>query len=212
MTKTIGIICAFERELAPLIAKPPSHCRIVAGGIGAQAAERAARLMDCSALISTGYAGGLAAPAARGVIVVDTATTVFDYALPQSARGRIADSQTMVATPAARAALAAKTGAIAVDMESAAIAKVAAERGIPFAAIRVITDGPGDTMVIDWDRYRRPDASNPEGHMRTTAAVLSALRSPQGIAELFRLWYASKGATTVLDSYLRQFLESWKPL
>jgi adenosylhomocysteine nucleosidase len=207
MTKTIGIICAFERELAGLIAKPPSHARIVAGGIGAKAAERAARLMDCSALISTGYAGGLAAPAARGVIVVDTATNLFDYALPQSARGRIADSQMMVATPAARAALAAETGAIAVDMESAAIARVATERGIPFAAIRVITDGPDDTMVIDWDRYRRPD-----GSMRTTPAVLSALRSRQGIAELFRLWYASKEASLVLNAYLKQFLESWKPL
>jgi nucleoside phosphorylase len=212
LTKTIGIICAIERELTALIAKPPSHCRIVAGGIGAKAAERAARLMDCSALISTGYAGGLAAPAVRGVIVVDTASTVFDYALPQSARGRIADSQTMVATPTARAKLAAATGAIAVDMESAAIARVAGERGIPFAAIRVITDGPDDTIVIDWDRYRRPDASNPEGHMRTTAAVLSALRSRQGIAELFRLWYASKDGSRVLNAYLKQFLESWKPL
>lgn len=204
------MICAMEREVGPLAKRPPAGCRIVAGGIGAQAAERAARLMDCSALISAGYAGGLAAPAARGVIVVDTATAVFDYALPQATRatrGRIADSQHMIATPAARAALARETGAIAVDMESAAIARVAAERGIPFATIRIVTDGPGDTLVIDWDRYRRAD-----GSMRTSAAVLSALRSPQGVAELFRLWYASKQASHALSKYLRQFLESWKPL
>ncbi len=153
--------------------------------------------------VSAGYAGGLVAPALRGVIVVDTATTLFDHALPPAVRGRIADSQTMVATPDARARLAAATGAIAVDMESAAVARVAKERGIPFAAVRVITDGPDDTLVIEWDRYRRRD-----GTMRTAAAVLAALGTLRGMAELLRLWYSSKEATRVLSAYLRSFLES----
>jgi nucleoside phosphorylase len=171
--------------------------------MGAAAADRAARsLTDATALISTGYAGGLATPAARGVIVVDTDSPMLEPA-PPAIRGRIADSQTMVATPEARARLAALTGAIAVDMESAAIARVARERGIPFAAIRVVTDGPDDTLVINWDRYRRPD-----GSMRTAAAVLSALRTTRGMAELLRLWYSSSEATRVLSAYLRQFLES----
>jgi adenosylhomocysteine nucleosidase len=200
---SIGIVCALPRELGDLYRRPPASCTIIAGGMGATAAERAARsLTDATALISTGYAGGLAAPAARGVIVVDTDSSLF-AAQPPAIRGRIADSQTMVATPEARARLAAATGAVAVDMESAAIARVAKERGIPFAAIRVITDGPEDTMVIDWDRYRRPD-----GSMRTTAAVLSALRTTRGMAELLRLWYSSSEATRVLSAYLRSFLES----
>ncbi len=200
--QTIGIICALSRELGHLYAKPPSNCRIVVGGMGASAAEHAARSIEAEVLISAGYAGGLAAPAARGAIVVDTATAAFDHALPQAARGRIADSQTMIRTPAERAALAAATGAIAVDMESAAIARVAKERGIPFLAIRVVTDGPEDTLVIDWDRYR-----NPDGTIRTTLAVLSALHSRQGVAELFWLWYSSKEATSVLSAYLTRFLE-----
>jgi nucleoside phosphorylase len=136
------------------------------------------------------------------VIVVDSDSPLIN-ASPPAIRGRIADSQTMVATPEARARLAALTGAIAVDMESAAIARVARERGIPFAAIRVVTDGPDDTLVINWDRYRRPD-----GSMRTAAAVLSALRTTRGMAELLRLWYSSSEATRVLSAYLRQFLES----
>ena len=202
-TRPIGIICALPRELGDLYRNPPPDCRIVAGGMGATAAERAARsLLDVQALISAGYAGGLAAPAARGVIVVDTDSLAFD-APPPAVRGRIADSQTMVATPEARARLAALTGAIAVDMESAAIARVAKERGIPFAAIRIITDGPGDTLAINWDRYRCPD-----GSMRTASAVLDALRSTRGIAELLRLWYSSSEATRVLSAYLRRFLES----
>ncbi len=108
----------------------------------------------------------------------------------------------MIRTPAERAALAAATGALAVDMESAAIARVAKERQIPFLAIRVVTDGPDDTLVIDWDRYR-----NPNGTMRITSAVLSALGSRQGIAELFRLWYSSKEGANVLSAYLKRFLE-----
>jgi adenosylhomocysteine nucleosidase len=202
-TRPIGIICALPRELGGFYRAPPPGCAIIAGGVGADAADRAARsLADARALISTGYAGGLAAPAARGVIVVDTDHPAFE-AFPPAVRGRIADSQTMIATPDARARLAATTGAIAVDMESAAVARVARERGIPFAAIRVVTDGPEDTLAIDWDRYRRPD-----GTMRTGAAVLSALRSTRGIAELLRLWYSSSEATRALSAYLRKFLES----
>jgi adenosylhomocysteine nucleosidase len=203
-TRPIGVVCALRRELGDLYRNPPPDCRIVAGGMGATAAERAARsLPNVNALISAGYAGGLAAPAARGVIVVNTDHPAFGTVPMPAVRGRIADSQTMVATPEARARLAALTGAIAVDMESAAIARVAKDRGIPFAAVRIITDGPADTLVINWDRYRRPD-----GSMRTTAAVLDALRSTRGIAELLRLWYSSSEATRVLSAYLRSFLES----
>ena len=202
-TSPLGIFCALPRELGNLYRNPPPGCTILAGGMGATAAERAARtLTDATALISSGYAGGLAAPAGRGVIVVDTDSPIFD-ARPPAIRGRIADSQTMVATPEARARLAAATGAIAVDMESAAIARVARERGIPFAAIRVVTDGPDDTLIIDWDRYRRPD-----GSMRAAAAAFDALRTTRGMAELLRLWYSSREATTVLSAYLRSFLES----
>ena len=198
----VSIVCALSRELSPLLAEPPPGCQIVPGGIGANAAERAARgLIKADILISAGYAGGLTAP--RSTIIVDTQDPELDRALPPATRGRIADSQTMIATPGARARLAAATGAVAVDMESAAIARVARERGIPFAAVRVITDGPDDVLVIDWDRYRRSD-----GSMRSAAAVLSAFGSRQGIAELFRLWYSSREATSVLSAYLSQFLKN----
>jgi hypothetical protein len=200
--RPIGIVCALPRELGDLYRNPPPGCTIIAGGMGATAAERAARsLSDAQSLISAGYAGGLAAPAARGVIVVDTDSPIFRSS-PPAVRGRIADSQTMVATPDARARLAALTGAIAVDMESAAVARVARERGIPFAAVRIVTDGPEDTLAINWDRYRRPD-----GSLRTASAVLNTLGSIRGIAELLRLWYSSSEATRVLSAYLRSFLE-----
>jgi nucleoside phosphorylase len=67
----------------------------------------------------------------------------------------------VVADPATRAALAVGSGASAIDMESAAIAEVAARRGLGFLAIRAIVDtvsGPlpqGLEGLVDrWGRPR----------------------------------------------------------
>lgn len=59
-------------------------------------------------------------------------------------RGLIASGDLFVSTPEELAAvLAVQPEAIAVDMESGAIAQVCALRGIPFLAIRVVSDTPG---------------------------------------------------------------------
>jgi hopanoid-associated phosphorylase len=55
--------------------------------------------------------------------------------------GPIAASETMVVDAASKAALYAATGALAVDMESHVAARFAAAHGLPFAALRVISDG-----------------------------------------------------------------------
>ncbi len=204
----VGIISALPRELAAFRRQKPAGCRIIAAGMGADAATRGAEKLVASqrlsALISAGYAGGLVAPALPGTIVVDTADSRLSACLPPAARGRIVDATGMVKTPDERARLAAQTGAIAVDMESAAIAQIAARHGLPFAAVRAITDGPDSHLLLDWDRYR-----DREGRLRTGAAVLGALRTPGGVAEMRLLWYASKKASRALALYLGDFLERW---
>lgn len=207
----VGIICALPRELAALKRQRPAGCRILAAGMGAEAATRGAEKLVASerlsALISAGYAGGLATPALPGTIVIDTADPGLDACLPAAPRGRIVDATGMVKTPEARAHLAAETGAIAVDMESAAVAQVAARHGLPFAAVRAITDGPDSHLLLDWDRYR-----DRNGRLRTGAAVLGALRTPGGVAEMRQLWYASKKASRALAFYLGDFLTRWNAL
>jgi hypothetical protein len=47
--------------------------------------------------------------------------------------------------PAEKAAAAA-TGAVAVDMESGPLSAFAADRGLPFTALRVVLDGPGEAL------------------------------------------------------------------
>lgn len=204
----VGIICALPRELAALERRQPRNCVILAAGMGAGAAHRGAESLAASwplsALISAGYAGGLIAPAMPGAVIVDTTDSRLDACLPAAPRGRIVAAVGMIKTPEDRARLAAATGGVAVDMESAAVADVAARRGLPFAAVRAITDGPESRLVLDWDRYR-----DSQGRLRTMAAVFGALRTPGGVAEMRQLWYASRKASHVLAVFLEEFLARW---
>ncbi len=52
----------------------------------------------------------------------------------------------LVPDTAAKAALHAATGAIAIDMESHVAARVAARHGVPFAIVRVVSDTAADTL------------------------------------------------------------------
>ena len=63
---------------------------------------------------------------------------------PAVKRGLIASGDLFVSTPEElKAVLAARPEAIAVDMESGAIAQVCCLRNVPFLAIRVVSDTPG---------------------------------------------------------------------
>lgn len=89
------------------------------------------------------------------------------FGIPELARqgkvkcGLIASGDRFISTPEdLRQVLAVQPDAIAVDMESAAIAQVCAIRGLPFLAIRVISDTPGIENHLDqyadfWTRAPR---------------------------------------------------------
>lgn len=64
--------------------------------------------------------------------------------MPNVRRGLIASGDLFVSTPRElEAVLAVQPEALAVDMESGAIAQVCFMRGVPFLAIRVVSDTPG---------------------------------------------------------------------
>jgi hopanoid-associated phosphorylase len=67
-------------------------------------------------------------------------------ALPNARRGRFAHSERPVASVADKAALLATTGALAVDMESHLVARLARDYGAPFAVVRGVSDGAGRTL------------------------------------------------------------------
>jgi len=132
----------------------------------ARAAKAARRLAGAGvrALISWGSAAGLDPGLVPGTVllpsrVISSAGTILETedrwrlavvaALPASLAvscGPLAETAAVLASPRAKLDLGRKTGAVAADMESAAIASVAAELGIPWLAVRAVADPASEPL------------------------------------------------------------------
>ena len=96
---------------------------------------------------------------------------VAEFALhaPQLHRGLIASGDRFVSTtPECRALQRALPEALAVEMEGAAVAQVCADYGVPFAALRTVSDRADDDAHADFGRFIQAVAS------RYSLAMLSA--------------------------------------
>ena len=158
----VAIVAALEREVRPLV----KHWRViekqhsgrsfrfyesgdavvVCGGIGAEAARRAAEavivLYQLGIIYSAGYAGALD-PAIGIGQVMRPARVIHagDGSSAFVAGGEgILVTASSVASPAQKRTLRESFGAQAVDMEASAVARAAEARGIEFAAIKAISD------------------------------------------------------------------------
>jgi len=137
---------------------------VAATGVGPARAREAAHALISNlppaAVIAAGFAGALDPAIEAGDVIL--ATRILDRmgerceaidiaplppeVLPEAHRGVIACVPKIVATAEEKAALFRETGAIAADMESAAVAREAA--GIPFCAVRAITDRADEEVAI----------------------------------------------------------------
>jgi len=158
MTPVLGIVAALEMERR-WIRAPDSLVEV--SGAGERRAEAAAcRLLDrgATALVSWGVAGGLDPDLRPGAVVLPGAVVEADGVSRKVNLGwrdrvlarienRVATSTSPllhavqpITAPEEKHAMRRRTGAAAVDMESAAVAAVANEAGIPFIAVRVVVD------------------------------------------------------------------------
>lgn len=88
-------------------------------------------------------------------------------------RGLLASGDRFVSTTAeSRVLRAALPLALAVEMEGAAIAQVCHDYGVPFAAVRTISDRADDAAHVDFTRFIQDVAS------RYSAAIVEALLRP----------------------------------
>ncbi len=117
-----------------------------------------------SLLICSGYAGGLSNELQIGDVVFDARGTPFTA--PQitplrSVAGRIVASDSAAETPEAKLAMHRETGALAVDMESAAIAEICTRAGIPMVSLRAISDSAQDALPVPMEHWFDLDRQRP---------------------------------------------------
>ena len=128
------------------------------------------------------HAGGMIdpmlSPAGRGNLALVDRLAIR---LPEAHVGTIVGSDTLIARAAQKHALYATTGALAVDMESHIVARVAARHNLPFAIVRVISDGANEAL---------PPAAlvgmKPDGGMALGAVLASLARNPAQLPALIR--------------------------
>lgn len=125
---------------------------VIGGGTaaGAKVAARRAVAEGATALVSFGLAGGLEPGLGPGALVVpaavlcDGALFAADPALMELLGGatshRVLAIEKVAADAESKRRLWQATGAAAVDLESGAVARIAAAHGLPFAVLRAICD------------------------------------------------------------------------
>ncbi len=206
LTPKIGIVCGLQLEADWLDAAWSAlagQAEIVVAGMGpARALEAAERLAasGANALVSWGSAAGLdpaltpgtivlphrVLPASGGAIAADMAwlrriAETLSPSLPV-ASGDLAEADSVLADAEAKASLGRQTGAVAADMESAAVARAAVEAGIPWIAVRAIADPAAEAL---------PDAVlaaiGEDGTIDPAAVIRSAASSIRGLRSLLQL-------------------------
>jgi hopanoid-associated phosphorylase len=166
-----------------------------------------------SGIISIGIAGALAVglPVGQWVVadavLVDGESLPTDAAwtgrlaarLPEAARGGLLGVNAMVADATQKASLHSTTGAVAVDMESHIVARVARRHRLPFAAARVISDAahhdlPPAVLV----------GMKSDGGMDLPAVLRSLLANPGQLPALIRTGLeAERGFRALLRGHRR---------
>ena len=97
-------------------------------------------------------------------------------------KGALIASNSIVSTAQAKENLHAKTGAIALDMESYAIAKVAQHYAIPFLAIRAIADPASMDLPAAVE-----NALNENGEVAITRIIKSLVLNPKELPHLIQI-------------------------
>jgi nucleoside phosphorylase len=126
---------------------------------------------DVDGMISTGLCGALDPALRLGDVVVSGNASI--EASAQFVRGAVHTIDRVAVTAAEKRTLRNQSGAIAVDMESAAIERKAAEWNVPYLCIRAVSDRAGDTLPLDFNRYR-----NARGDFSRTRIALAAIARP----------------------------------
>jgi adenosylhomocysteine nucleosidase len=176
---------------------------LIYSGAGAQNARKAAELAiskGATQLISWGCAGALSHELKMGDLVLadslldsDGTQTPVNATWHQYAKnilgssvavykGALLNSEDVISTAQEKQAIFEKTGALAIDMESHAIAQVAQHYALPFIAIRAIADPSTMDLPVAISR-----ALNDVGEIEISKILFSLARNPKEIPHLIQI-------------------------
>jgi adenosylhomocysteine nucleosidase len=207
----------------------------VATGIGFTRTETAARraldlFPDAELILGTGVAGALSSGLGAGDLIVpdrilssrseadvsEQVAVIDDALLNELGRrlrtagisfstGALLTSHRVLGTSAEKRAMMQTTGAIAVDMETAALALEARARNLRFAVVRAIMDSVDDEVV-------GAEMADESGNVRPFRAANFLLRNPSVVTRLPRMMQSLNRATRSLAAALEAIVtHSSKP-
>ena len=111
------------------------------------------------------------------------------------ATGDLLQTDELIRTPSQKQQLHRNTGACGADMESGALARVAAGAGIPFVALRVVLDTANDSVP-----ETALSAVATDGNTRPGNLIMTLLRRPGDITAMVRLLLRFRTAAQSLES------------
>jgi adenosylhomocysteine nucleosidase len=203
---------------------------LIQTGVGHEAAGKVARRVlsaqSMSLVLSTGFACALV-PAQVGDLILGTAVSAVDFegawakkghsvlcdetvrsgcfAVAQDA-GMIARVGAVVSAPMVvwqaeeKRRLRRLTDATGLDMESAALASVAQEQGIPMAIVRTVSDLADEDLPLDFNLFLRPT-----GWIK---GMRTLIRRPSSFTGLNRLRTQSRVAADRLTEWFQHYADA----
>jgi hopanoid-associated phosphorylase len=206
----IPVLCTSGLAAEARVARAAGFQVIVGGGDPRRTetlVEDAAQQAKC--LVSFGIAGGLAPHLKPGDVILSAEVigddrrwrpkTGFRRSVPELARqigaiaGPVLGARDILATEEDKARAWRESGALAVDLESAIVARAAEAAGIPFLVLRTVADAAR--------RELPPAALIPlaeDGTPALSRVVAEVLRRPRQIAALFGLARETRQALAAL--------------
>lgn len=176
-------------------------------GIGRENARSATRWLvenGCRIVVGAGVAGGLKPGLSPGALVLpdeivedgegifrtwrtaapgnERLLSLLEESGCEVYRGKLFSSDAPILIPGDKLSLHRRTGALAVDMESAGVALAARDTGIPFFILRAVCD-PAERGVP----AELSSALDPNGRVRIPALLGQVARKPALIPEMLRL-------------------------
>lgn len=222
----IAIVAALPREIAGLVrgTRPDAdllrrgiHLHLVQGAVVAAAGMGTARATLAFAaatreeavelVISTGLAGACSAAVHAGeavdaALVIDAKTGERFACDGPSHAQRVLVTSNAIAGVREKARLHESYGASLVDMEAAAVARLARARGLRFRAIKGVSDAH-DFEMESMNRF-----ASPSGQFRTAAFALHTAMRPQRWSAAMRLGRDSNRALAKMWAELRRAMDA----